>query len=284
VQPDGLSIPNLPAARSISKLESSVSGDSQGDVLSVGLIARAYSRITLGRRTPTRFTGSAVWCTGTRSRCPCWSPGGGRTQVSGRGGSALCSSCSSAGSRCGGGVAATPSSGSRFLVSARSFGGCSSTPVERRSVMRLSEPTKDKRGREYRPKLGRVRAVGWRDVVRVKMVKGQAPEQWEPHASGLAHSFNAEACRVRVRKPGRLELDFIHSNPLAHAIPVSALVEDVAGLDLRRVAVGRTGTGKPLRLQLLGTHVLTVGVSGAGRDRWCGPTRGRSHPPSGPAE
>jgi DNA segregation ATPase FtsK/SpoIIIE, S-DNA-T family len=134
-----------------------------------------------------------------------------------------------------------------------------------RSVMRLSELTKDKRGREYRPKLGRVRAEGWRDLVRVKMVKGQAPEQWELHASGLAHSFNAESCRVRVVKPGRLELDFIHSDPLAHAIPVPDLVEDTAGVHLRRVVIGRTETGKPLRLQLLGTHVLTVGVSGAGK-------------------
>lgn len=50
--------------------------------------------------------------------------------------------------------------------------------------MRLSELSNDKRGREYRPKLGRVRAEGWRDLVRVKMVKGQAPEQWELHASG----------------------------------------------------------------------------------------------------
>jgi DNA segregation ATPase FtsK/SpoIIIE, S-DNA-T family len=134
-----------------------------------------------------------------------------------------------------------------------------------RSVMRLSELTKDKRGREYRPKLGQVRAEGWRDLARVKMVKGQAPEQWELHASGLAHSFNAGSCRVRVVKPGRLELDFIHSDPLAHAIPVPDLVDDAAGVDLRRVVIGRSETGKPLRLQLLGTHVLTVGVSGAGK-------------------
>jgi S-DNA-T family DNA segregation ATPase FtsK/SpoIIIE len=97
------------------------------------------------------------------------------------------------------------------------------------------------------------------------MIKGQAPEQWELHASGLAHSFLAESCRVRVIKPGRLELDFIHSDPLARAIPAPALSDDPASVDLRRVIVGRTETGKPLRLQLLGTHVLTVGVSGAGK-------------------
>lgn len=134
-----------------------------------------------------------------------------------------------------------------------------------RTVMRLSDLTKDKRGREYRPTLGRVRAEGWRDLVRVRMVKGQAPEQWELHASGLAHSFNAESCRVRVVKPRRLELDFIHSDPLECSIPAPVLPEDTTGVDLRRVVIGRTETGKPLRLPLLGTHVLTCGVSGAGK-------------------
>ena len=136
--------------------------------------------------------------------------------------------------------------------------------LEWRSVMRLSELTKDKRGREYRPTLGTVRAEGWRDLVRVRMVKGQAPEQWELHASGLAHAFNATSCRVRVRRPGRLELDFIHADPLAHAISVPEL-DGEAAVDLRRVVIGRTETGKPLRLGLLGTHVLGVGVSGAGK-------------------
>jgi DNA segregation ATPase FtsK/SpoIIIE, S-DNA-T family len=134
-----------------------------------------------------------------------------------------------------------------------------------RTVMRLSDLAKDKRGHEYRPKLGRVRAEGWRDLVRVRMIKGQAPEQWELHASGLAHSFNAESCRVRVMKPGRLELDFIHADPLERTIASPALADDASTVDLKRVVIGRTETGKPWRLRLLGTHVLAVGVSGAGK-------------------
>jgi S-DNA-T family DNA segregation ATPase FtsK/SpoIIIE len=134
-----------------------------------------------------------------------------------------------------------------------------------RTVTRLSELTKDKRGKEYRPKLGRVRSDGWRDRVRVKMVKGQAPEQWELHASGLAHSFKANSCRVRVRKPGHLELDFVHGDPLARPIPVPSLAAEKSAVDLKRVPIGRTENGKPWRLRLLGTHVLNVGVSGAGK-------------------
>lgn len=133
-----------------------------------------------------------------------------------------------------------------------------------RTVMRLADLVKDKRGKEYQPRLGRVRSDGWRDRVRVRMVKGQAPEQWELHASGLAHSFHAHSCRVRVLKPGRLELDFVHSDPLAAPIMLPDRAKDSA-VDLKRVLIGRTESGRPWRLRLLGTHVLNVGVSGAGK-------------------
>ncbi|QFU92938.1 type IV secretory system conjugative DNA transfer family protein [Amycolatopsis sp. YIM 10] len=131
-----------------------------------------------------------------------------------------------------------------------------------RTVMRLTDLTKTSRGKEFRPKLGHLRSEGWRDRVRVKMIKGQAPEQWELRASGLAHSFKATGCRVRVRKPGRLELDFLHHDPLSKPVPVPALGAEV---DLKRVPVGRTETGKLWRLRLLGTHLLTVGATGAGK-------------------
>ncbi|WP_026360813.1 FtsK/SpoIIIE domain-containing protein [Amycolatopsis nigrescens] len=134
-----------------------------------------------------------------------------------------------------------------------------------RTVMRLSDLVKRDRGKEYRPRLRSVRSEGWRDRVRVKMVKGQAPEQWDLHASGLAHSFKAMACRVRVRKPGHLELDFVHRDPLAQPISAPALADESAAVDLKRVTVGRLENGKPWRLRLLGTHVLGVGVSGAGK-------------------
>ncbi|MFD1044157.1 FtsK/SpoIIIE domain-containing protein [Kibdelosporangium lantanae] len=137
--------------------------------------------------------------------------------------------------------------------------------VEWRTVMRLANLTGDAKGREYRPKLKRIRCEGWRDKVRVRMIPGQAPEQWEQRASGLAHSFRATSCRVRVIKPGRLELDLIHSNPLASPIAAPALETDEAAVDLRKLVVGRTETGKPWRIRLLGNHVLTVGVSGAGK-------------------
>ncbi|WP_245931615.1 FtsK/SpoIIIE domain-containing protein [Actinokineospora auranticolor] len=97
------------------------------------------------------------------------------------------------------------------------------------------------------------------------MVKGQAPEQWETRASGLAHSFGARSCRVRVIRPGVIELDLVRFDPLTVPLPAPALNDDPASVDLRRLVVGRTETGRPLRLRLRGTQVLVVGVSGAGK-------------------
>ncbi|RBM20160.1 cell division protein FtsK [Prauserella sp. PE36] len=134
-----------------------------------------------------------------------------------------------------------------------------------RTVMRLADLVKTSRGKEYRPKLGHLRSEGWRDRVRVCMVKGQAPEHWELHASGLAHAFNATGCRVRVRRPGRLELDLVHHDPLVRTVTAPALAENAEGADQRRLPVGRTESGKPWRVRLLGTHLLAVGVSGAGK-------------------
>jgi S-DNA-T family DNA segregation ATPase FtsK/SpoIIIE len=134
-----------------------------------------------------------------------------------------------------------------------------------RTVTRLAELTKDSRGKEFRPKLRRVRSEGWRDRVRVKMVPAQSPEQWEARRDNLAHSFNAKSCRVRVLKPRVLELDFIHSDPLARAVPVPALSDNAATVNLKRVMVGRTETGRPWLLRLLGSQLLVVGVPGAGK-------------------
>jgi S-DNA-T family DNA segregation ATPase FtsK/SpoIIIE len=133
-----------------------------------------------------------------------------------------------------------------------------------RTVMRLTSLDGTARGREYLPKLRRTRSDWWRDTVRVRMVKGQAPEQWEARASGLAHAFGAHSCRVRVTRPGSLALDLVHADPLATVLPVPEFAEE-SSVDLRKVTVGVTETGRPWRLRLLGGQHLVVGVQGAGK-------------------
>jgi len=133
-----------------------------------------------------------------------------------------------------------------------------------RSVVRLADLAKRDRGREYRPRLRRVRSEGWRDRVRVRLIPAQSPEAWELRREALAHSFGARSCRVRVLKPRVVELDFVHSDPLARPVPVPPLGTS-AEVDLKRVVVGRLETGRPWRLRLLGSQVLVVGVPGAGK-------------------
>jgi S-DNA-T family DNA segregation ATPase FtsK/SpoIIIE len=134
-----------------------------------------------------------------------------------------------------------------------------------RTVMRLGDLVKRDRGREYQPRLRAVRSEGWRDRVRVRMIPAQSPEAWELRRDNLAHSFGARSCRVRVLRPRLLELDLIHRDPLVRPLPVPVLVQDADGVDLKRVTVGRTETGKPWRLRLLGSQLLVVGVPGAGK-------------------
>ncbi|MBM7811003.1 S-DNA-T family DNA segregation ATPase FtsK/SpoIIIE [Saccharothrix algeriensis] len=133
-----------------------------------------------------------------------------------------------------------------------------------RSVVRLADLAKRDRGREYRPRLRRVRSEGWRDRVRVRLIPAQSPEAWELRREALAHSFGARSCRVRVLKPRVVELDFVHADPLAQPVSVPPLGTS-AEVDLKRVVVGRLETGRPWRLRLLGSQVLVVGVPGAGK-------------------
>jgi S-DNA-T family DNA segregation ATPase FtsK/SpoIIIE len=60
-------------------------------------------------------------------------------------------------------------------------------------------------------------------------------------------------------------LDLIHADPLAQPVAVPFLAEPGASVDLARVLIGRTETGRPWVLRLLDRHVLVAGVSDAGK-------------------
>ena len=138
-----------------------------------------------------------------------------------------------------------------------------------RKSTEFSELTKTHRFEVHYPKLARVRSDGWRDRVSVRMLRGQCPEDYTRAADRLAHSFGARACRVRVARPRRLALDFLHTDPLVNPIALPALpvlpVIGVGAVDLRRLVVGRLETGRDWRLRLLHRHVLVAGVTDAGK-------------------
>ncbi|HSZ29785.1 MAG TPA: FtsK/SpoIIIE domain-containing protein [Pseudonocardiaceae bacterium] len=137
-----------------------------------------------------------------------------------------------------------------------------------RRVMLFTELTKHTghaQRRVHYPRLRRVRADGWRDRVSVRLLHGQCAATYAAHAQELANSFGARSCRVRVDRPRRIWLDLIHADPLATPLPVPALADPGAGVDVARVVIGRTETGRAWVLRLLGRHILVAGVSDAGK-------------------
>jgi DNA segregation ATPase FtsK/SpoIIIE, S-DNA-T family len=137
-----------------------------------------------------------------------------------------------------------------------------------RRVMLFTELTK-RTGhglhRVHYPRIRRVRADGWRDRVSVRLLHGQCANTYAVHAQELANSFGAHSCRVRVDKPRRIWLDLIHADPLAQPVRVPALARPGADVDLARVSIGRTETGRAWVLRLADRHILVAGVSDAGK-------------------
>jgi S-DNA-T family DNA segregation ATPase FtsK/SpoIIIE len=135
-------------------------------------------------------------------------------------------------------------------------------------VMLFSDLTKHTGHRErstHYPTLRRVRSDGWRDRVSVKLLHGQSAHTYAAHAAELANSFRARSCRVRVDRPRRIWLDFVHTDPLAQSIAVTSLAEPDKSIDLARVVIGRTETGRPWVLRVADRHILVAGVSDAGK-------------------
>lgn len=113
------------------------------------------------------------------------------------------------------------------------------------------------------PRLVAVRTRGGIDLVRVRMLPGQVLEDWAQCAPRLAQTFGAQECRVRTvaRRKHDLDLWFLVTDPLATEVrPFDADATDPSSLP-----VGVREDGHRYDLCLLGTHVLVVGATGAGK-------------------
>jgi S-DNA-T family DNA segregation ATPase FtsK/SpoIIIE len=116
--------------------------------------------------------------------------------------------------------------------------------------------------RRYLPRIRRVTCSTWADRVRVRLVAGTAPADVEQRVVELAHGFGAPSCRVTVLGPRDVVLEFPRRDTLAR--PLDALPIPAAP-DLSALPVGKREDGEPWHLRLHGTHVLVVGVTGAGK-------------------
>ncbi len=122
--------------------------------------------------------------------------------------------------------------------------------------------------------LGVRSGASW-DEVRVRLVAGQKPEDFDEATRALASVRGVTRCQVRELSPNVVSIDFQRRNLLADpvACPDLATLADVAGtaIDLRRVLSGRTEYGQDWHVPLAGGHTLVAGSTGAGKNSamWC---------------
>jgi S-DNA-T family DNA segregation ATPase FtsK/SpoIIIE len=126
------------------------------------------------------------------------------------------------------------------------------------------------------PKLLGVRSGQSWDEVRVQLVAGQKPEDFDEAARALAVARKVARCQIRELEPNVVSIDFQCRDLLASVVscmPVPDIAPDGMGVDLRTVWAGRTEYGQDWRLPLLGSgaHTLIAGASGAGKNSvlWC---------------
>lgn len=119
------------------------------------------------------------------------------------------------------------------------------------------------------PTMQRVRSSRSVDRVRVLMLPGQVLEDWTENAERLATLFNAQECRIRSPRGGRLrshrryvDLTFLRTDVLREPVRSQPLAEVS---DFKALPVALTEDGEPYRLRLLGTHLLVSGATGSGK-------------------
>jgi S-DNA-T family DNA segregation ATPase FtsK/SpoIIIE len=110
------------------------------------------------------------------------------------------------------------------------------------------------------------------DEVRVRLVPGQKPEDYDEAARALASARRVARCQVREVKPDVVSIDFQRRNLLADAVACRPLTDlPGAEIDVRRVWSGRTEYGQDWHVSLAGGHTLVAGSTGAGKNSvmWC---------------
>jgi S-DNA-T family DNA segregation ATPase FtsK/SpoIIIE len=125
------------------------------------------------------------------------------------------------------------------------------------------------------PRVLGVRSGASWDLVRVRLIPGQKPEDFDEAARALAAARGVARCQVRELSPNVVSIDFQRRNLLADPVscPDLTALAGVPGeaIDLRRVWAGRSEYGQDWHLPLAGGHTLTAGATGAGKNSvmWC---------------
>lgn len=126
--------------------------------------------------------------------------------------------------------------------------------------------TKERHGTDYVPPLVAIRSNRWMDQVTVRMLPGQRLQDWVDVADRLAQTFGALDCRVRSTPHAqRVQLWFLVRDPLALVVPPLDPDLDPGRLLVDGIPVAVAEDGTVWRLKIVGSHVLLVGRTGAGK-------------------
>jgi len=121
-----------------------------------------------------------------------------------------------------------------------------------------------------RPKVVGVRSGASWDLVRVRLIPGQKPEDFDEATLALACARGVTRCQVRELSPNVVSIDFQRRNLLTEPVPcldLAAMTEvPGAGVDLRRVWSGRTEYGHDWFVPLTGGPHAGGGGDGGGQE------------------
>jgi S-DNA-T family DNA segregation ATPase FtsK/SpoIIIE len=112
------------------------------------------------------------------------------------------------------------------------------------------------------PKLERIESGPWMDRLRIRMLPGQTPEDWESQIDGIAHAVGARDGRIRVHSPGRIVAELAYGDPLHTIVDALAISPRT---DLGVVPVGLYEDGATWFVHLAGSHILVAGDTGSGK-------------------
>ena len=153
----------------------------------------------------------------------------------------------------------------RLTVPDNSQGIQVSLNLVRRSGM--NRPNKPRR--DQTPRILGVRSGASWDEVRLRLVAGQKPEDFDLVTRELAVARGVSRCQVRELGPDVVSIDYQRRNLLTGTVtcPNLADLTGVAGtaVDLDRVWAGRTEYGQDWTVSLRGSHTLVAGATGAGK-------------------
>ena len=144
------------------------------------------------------------------------------------------------------------------------------TPFRRTAVAPKVKPRRDQV-----PRVIGVRSGPSWDEVKVRLVPGQTPEDFDLAARALAVARGVARCQVRELAPDVVSIDYQRRDRLASIIvcrrPADLVQVSGEDVDLTRVWSGRTEYGRDWYQSLVGGHTLVAGATGAGKNShgWC---------------